>query len=70
MGVYEGRGTLGKAMKQLENRWLDAKMTWVDARSHEFEQRFLVPLEAELRNAVAAMDHMATLLSKIHQECE
>ena len=70
MGVYEGRGTLGKALKQLENRWMEARMNWDDARTKEFENRFLVPLQSDLRNAVAAMDQMAVLLSRIHSECE
>jgi hypothetical protein len=70
MGVYEGRGTLGKALKQLEHRWIDARTNWDDARTREFEDRFLVPLQADLRNTVAAMDQMAVLLSRIHSECE
>jgi len=70
MGVYEGRGTLSKAIKLLENRWQDTKMTWDDPRSREFEERFLIPLHADLMTAVTAMDQMAVLLSKIHSECE
>jgi hypothetical protein len=69
MGVYEGRGTLAKAIKQLDNRWIDARMSWDDVRSREFEERFLVPLRMDLRNAVSAMDQMATLLTRIRAEC-
>jgi len=69
MGVYEGRGSLAKAIKQLDNRWIDARMSWDDVRSREFEERFLMPLRMDLRNAVSAMDQMATLLSRIRSEC-
>jgi hypothetical protein len=69
MGVYEGRGTLAKSITQLDNRWVDARMSWDDVRSREFEERFLMPLRMDLRNAVSAMDQMATLLSRIRGEC-
>lgn len=70
MGVYEGRGTLGKALKQLEAKWIETLSNWDDVRAKEFEQRFLAPLQLDLRNAVGAMDQMAVLLTKIHSECE
>jgi hypothetical protein len=70
MGVYEGRGNLSKAMKTLLTRWADARMEWNDSRAVEFEQKFLQPLEVDLRSAVGAMDHMAVLLAKIRQECQ
>jgi hypothetical protein len=70
MGVYEGRGTLSKALKQLETQWAEAKASWDDPRSREFEERFLMTLELDLRSAVSAMDQMAVLLSRIRQECE
>ena len=70
MGVYEGRGTLSRAMKELENHWLDAKASWDDPRSHEIEERFLRPLDMDLRTAVSAMDQVAVLMSRIKHECE
>jgi hypothetical protein len=61
---------LGKALKQLQLRWQEAKMDWDDPRSKELEERFLFPLEVDLRNTVGAMDQMAVLLSRIRHECE
>jgi hypothetical protein len=69
MGVYESRGQLAKLMKELGDKWADTKMDWDDVVSQNFENRFLVPLEADLRNATAAMDHMALLLSQIKRDC-
>lgn len=70
MGVYEGRGTLAKALSQLQAKWLETKAEWDDPRSREFEKRFLEPLELDLRNAVSAMDQIAVVIARIHQECE
>ena len=70
MGVYDGRATLSKAIKLLEMRWLEAKASWDDARTREFEAEFLEPLRLDLRNAVGAMDQVAVLLNRIESECE
>jgi len=70
MGVYEGRGTLAKALKTLETRWLETTSEWDDVRAKEFETKFLVPLRNDLMSAVAAMDHVAIVISKIRKECE
>ena len=70
MGVYESRGQLAKLMKELGDKWSDTKMDWDDVVSDAFEKKFLDPMEADLRNATGAMDHMAQLLSQIRRDCE
>ena len=70
MGIYEGRGTLTKAMKELENKWHSTLGEWHDARSEEFEKRFLEPLKLDLHSAVATMDQVAVVLTKIESDCQ
>lgn len=70
MGVYEGRGTLAKAIKTLEARWQETEVEWNDAQSRDFEKRFIAPINVDLQSAVAAMDQVAVLLSRIRQECQ
>ena len=69
MGVHEGRGQLNKAMKELNNRWLEARGQWQDSQAESLEKTYLVPLEADMKNAVGAMDLMAILLDQIRREC-
>jgi len=69
MGVHEGRGQLNKAMKELNNRWLEARGQWQDAQAESLEKTYLIPLEADMKNAVGAMDHIAILLDQIRREC-
>ena len=69
MGVYEGRGQLARAMKDLMIRWGETKIAWKDVVSQEFEEQFLAPLERELRNATSAMDQAAQVLSQVRQDC-
>jgi hypothetical protein len=70
MGVYEGRGQLSKAMKQLQMRWQEAQSSWNDVASVQFEKKFLEPLDADLRTAVTAMDHMAAVLVQARRDCQ
>ncbi len=70
MGVFEGRAQLGKSMKELMLHWSETKMSWDDSQSKQFEEKFLAPMEADLRNAVGAMDHMAVILQQIRRDCE
>ncbi len=70
MGVYEGRGQLSRAMKDLMARWYETRASWSDVVSKNFEDRHVLPLEMDLRNAVAAMDHMAILLQQARRDCE
>jgi hypothetical protein len=70
MGVYEGRGQLGKSIKELLNHWSETKASWKDANADRFEKKHLVPLEMDLRQAVSAMDQMSQLLAQIKRDCE
>lgn len=70
MGVYESRGQLAKLMKELGDKWADTKLDWDDVVSQNFEKKFLDPMEADLRNATSAMDHMAQLLTQIRRDCQ
>lgn len=70
MGVYEGRGTLTKAMKELTLRWQDARNDWRDAVADEFEKKYIESLERDLRNALGAMDHIGVILQRIRHECQ
>jgi hypothetical protein len=70
MGVYEGRGQLGKSMKELMNAWLETRSSWKDANAERFEKKHLIPIEMDLRQAVSAMDVMSQLISAIKRDCE
>ena len=70
MGVYEGRGQLSRAMKDLFQRWHETKVDWDDKNSAHFQKTVLEPLEYDVRNATSAMDHMSQLLAQIRRDCE
>lgn len=70
MGLYEGRGQLVKSMKGLMLRWNETRNSWDDAQSEHFEEKFIQPLEQDLRTALAAMDHIAALVQQARRDCE
>ena len=70
MGVHESRGNLTKAFKELMLRWAETKAQWDDARSEEFEQKYLVELQTDLRTAGSAMDQIGILINQARRDCE
>lgn len=70
MGVYEARAQLGKAMKELMARWGETRGSWEDAVSRAFEKKYLETLEADLKTALAGLDHMSQMLQQVQRDCE
>ncbi len=70
MGVYEGRGGLTKATRELMLRWQETRSSWSDAVAEQFEKKYLESLEKDVKSAVGAMDQMAALLSRIRNDCQ
>jgi hypothetical protein len=69
MGVHESSGQITKALKQLLIAWDETRAMWDDAKSREFEERFLLPLRMEIRNSAGALGEMAALLDQIRRDC-
>ena len=69
MGLYEGRGQLGKLIKDLRERWHQTRMNWDDDQARRFEERYIEPMDQDLRVALSAMDDMAAILNQVRQEC-
>lgn len=70
MGLYEGRGNLNKGFKDLMLRWQTARGDWSDDVARQFEENHLKPVEEALKLAIAAMDHMSQVVSKIDRDCK
>ena len=70
MGVHEGQGQLSRATKDLLRHWVGLKGVWTDANAKRFEEEVVAHLEIEVRNASAAMAHMASVLSSARRDCQ
>jgi hypothetical protein len=70
MGVYESQGRLTKAYKMLQTRWMQIHSGWNDSASDRFQEAFLEPLDADVRGATLAIDHLASVLVNVKRDCE
>ncbi len=57
------------AMDGLKKARLDAASQWNDDTRREFEERYLVPLDAKLRRALEAIRHLGEVLKSAEREC-
>lgn len=56
--------------KELAAEWANTKQSWSDAKSREFERRFLDELFSGVNQAVTNIESLERILNKIHTECE
>ena len=55
---------------ELRTQWLDTKTYWKDAKSLEFERRYMEELLASVDRAVTVIEQLDKLVSKIRKDCE
>lgn len=56
--------------KELAAEWASTKQSWSDAKSREFERRFLDELFSGVNQAVTNIESLERTLTKIHTDCE
>jgi hypothetical protein len=56
--------------RDLRAKWRQTKEAWADAKSQEFEQRFLQELFPGVDKAVAIIEQIDKLINKIKKDCE
>jgi hypothetical protein len=56
--------------KELRVQWQDTKHYWRDAKSLEFESRYMEELLASVDRTVTVIEQLDKLMSKIRKDCE
>ncbi len=56
--------------KELRAEWEQTKQHWSDAKSQEFEKRFLDELNAGINQAISSIDALERVLLKARDDCE
>jgi hypothetical protein len=70
MNVSSNGKVVSAATNELMARWAELQGSWRDAKSREFEERFLVELTASVERAVPVFDQLQKLLNKVREDCE
>lgn len=70
MTVNANAANVAALTKELKRRWEEAKTSWRDTQSIEFERRYMEPLFDCAETAVAMIDKLDQALAKIHSDCD
>lgn len=69
MSINDSYAKLTRAAKDLMIQWEQTKASWRDEKSAEFEDRYILLIQAELRKARLAMEHMEAVLNEVRNDC-
>ena len=70
MNISGNGKMLVTSTKELSLRWAETREAWQDARSREFEQKFLAELMASVERAAPVFDDLDKVISKVRSDCE
>ncbi|SPE52922.1 conserved hypothetical protein [Verrucomicrobia bacterium] len=56
--------------KDLWNQWQLTKQDWPDAKSQEFERKYLQELISSVDKAVTVIEQLDKVVAKIRSDCE
>lgn len=70
MNVSANGKTLVALTKQLAVAWDETKSYWHDAKSEEFEKRFLMELSTTVERVAPVFDDLDKILTRVRSECE
>lgn len=70
MSVRAAGNVLASATKELSRKWNAAHDEWRDAKADEFEQKYLVDLQASVDRAGVLFNQIEKILSQAREDCE
>jgi hypothetical protein len=70
MNLSGSRGRLTGLTRDILLSWEETKSHWHDAKSEEFEKRFMIELAAHSSRAVSVMEELDKVLHKVRSDCE
>ena len=70
MNLSGSRGRLTALTRDILLSWEETKAHWHDAKSEEFEKRFMAELAAHSSRAVSVMEELDKVLHKVRSDCE
>lgn len=70
MNLAGNKSRLTAITKGLLVKWQETKNYWQDAKSREFEQRYVTELLANMDKTVTVIEKLDELLNKVRKDCE
>ncbi len=70
MSMRGNQGRLVGLTRDILLQWAETKNYWRDAKSEEFERRFMAELSAHVDRAAMVMEKLEELFKKVRSDCE
>lgn len=70
MNIGANGKALATATKELMLKWEDTRQSWQDAKADEFEQKYMVVLQATMDRVMPVFDDLDKVVSRVRNECE
>jgi hypothetical protein len=70
MSLSAKKNRLSGITKELLIDWAQTKESWKDAKSQEFEQKYLQELFTGVDSAMTVLDQLENILTRIKRDCE
>ena len=70
MNLSGNKSRLLGVTKELSLRWAETRNYWRDAKSQEFDQKYMQELLARVDKAVTIIEKLDEVLKKVQSDCE
>jgi hypothetical protein len=70
MSIRVSASNLSQSAKQLAAEWQQAKQSWHDVKSQEFEETYLEILPHAISRATIVIEELDKILRKVRSDCE
>jgi hypothetical protein len=70
MNLGGNKGRLLGLTREIMLQWEETKSHWHDARSEEFDRRFMQELGAQVNRTVLLVEKLDEVLKKVRSDCE
>jgi len=70
MNLSGNKSRLVGATQELLLRWSETRNFWRDAKSQEFDEKYMQELRARVDKAVTVIEKLDEVLKKVQSDCE
>jgi hypothetical protein len=70
MSLSGSKSRLAGLTREINLQWGETKNFWRDAKSREFEQRYMTELFANMDRTSVVLEQLEELLKKVRSDCE
>jgi hypothetical protein len=70
MNLSGNKGRLTGLTREITLRWTETREHWRDAKSDEFDRRYMAELSASVNRTVLIVEKLDEVLKKVRSDCE